>query len=351
MGPLSAPILPFELDPAHEAHEPPEARGLRRDEVRLLVSPGDAEPVHARFAELGAFLAPGDLVVANTSATYPAALDGRLPDGDPVVVHLSGELPDGSWLVEVRQPAAGATAPRPLDAAVDVDLFPGGRIRLGTPFADSRRLWVAHLDVPEAPLRYAARYGRPIRYRHVARDWPIGFYQSIFSAAAGSAEMPSAARPFTGRVLADLTRRGVAVATLRLDTGVSSLEGGEAPYPERYDVSARTAATVNATRADGGRVVALGTTVVRALATVTDPDGRVHPGRGWTDRVVSADAPVPSVQGLLTGWHEPEATHLMMLEAIAGRSILERAYEAALDAGYLWHEFGDSHLVLAEERR
>ncbi len=344
---VTSPILDFELDEAHEAHEPPEARGLRRDAVRLLVSPGEADPVHTCFANVGAFLAPGDLVVANTSATYPAALDGRLPDGEPVVVHLSGAQADGSWLVEVREPAAGATAPLHLDGAVDIDLFSGGRIRLLAPFADSRRLWFAHLDVPGSPLAYAARFGRPVRYRHVGRDWPIGFYQSIFSGAPGSAEMPSAARPFTGRVLADLTRRGIALATLRLDTGVSSLEGGEAPYPEHYEVSRRTAATVNATRAEGGRVIALGTTVVRALATVTDPDGTVHAGRGWTDRVVSADAPVPSVQGLLTGWHEPEASHLMMLEAIAGRSVLARAYRAALDAGYLWHEFGDSHLLLA----
>jgi len=343
---VTSPILDFELDDAHEAHEPPEARGLRRDGVRLLVSSGDADPVHARVAHLGAFLAPGDLVVANTSATYPAALDGRLPDGEPVVVHLSGAQPDGSWLGEVRAPAAGATAPLHLGTALDIDLFPGGRIRLLTPFADSQRLWRAHLDMPGTPLGYAARFGRPIRYRHVTRDWPIGFYQSIFSAAPGSAEMPSAARPVTARVLADLTRRGVAITTLRLDTGVSSLEGGESPYPEHYEVSARTAATVNATRAEGGRVVALGTTVVRALATVTEPDGTVHAGDGWTERVVSADAPVPSVQGLLTGWHEPEASHLMMLEAITGRSVLERAYRAALDVGYLWHEFGDSHLLL-----
>ncbi|HEV2309184.1 MAG TPA: S-adenosylmethionine:tRNA ribosyltransferase-isomerase, partial [Acidimicrobiia bacterium] len=224
---VTSPILDFELDESHEAHEPPEARGLRRDAVRLLVSPGESEPVHTRFSNLGAFLSPGDLVVANTSATYPAALDGRLPDGEPVVVHLSGAQADGSWLVEVRQPAAGATAPLHVEAPVDIDLFPGGRIRLVQPFADSRRLWHARLDVPGAPLAYASRFGRPIRYRHVARDWPIGFYQSVFSGAPGSAEMPSAARPFTGRVLADLTRRGVAIATLRLDTGVSSLEGSE----------------------------------------------------------------------------------------------------------------------------
>ena len=340
--------LDFELDPAHEAHEPPEARGLRRDDVRMLVSPGAGEPVHARFADLGAFLRSGDLLVVNTSATIPAAFDGRLPSGEPIVVHLSGEMPDHTWLVEIRQPAGGATAPLTFGPG-DVDLFSGGRVRLLTPFARSRRLWVAMLDIAGSVLEYAGRYGRPIRYRYVERDWPIGYYQSIFSAEPGSAEMPSAARPFTGRVVADLTRRGVAFAALRLDTGVSSLEGHEPPYPERYEVTPRTASTVNAVRADGGRVIALGTTVVRALATVTDRDALVHPGSGWTEIVVSPESPVGSVDGLITGWHEPEASHLMMLEAIADRPVIERAYRAALEVGYLWHEFGDTHLLLPDE--
>ena len=239
MAPSTFTGLEFELDPAHEAHEPPEVHGVRRDDVRLLVSEGTHEPIHARFADLGAFLRPGDLVVVNTSATYPAAFDGRLPDGEPVVVHLSGRMPDDSWLVEIRRPDAGATAPIRVGAAVDVDLFSGGRVRLVAPFAESQRLWMAELDVRGPVLAYAGQFGRPIRYRYVTRDWPIGFYQSIFSSEPGSAEMPSAARPFTGRVIADLIRRGIAWATVRLDTGVSSLEGHERPYPERYEVPPR----------------------------------------------------------------------------------------------------------------
>jgi S-adenosylmethionine:tRNA ribosyltransferase-isomerase len=344
----NAARLDFVLDAEHEAHQPPETGGGRRDDVRLLVSVGDADPGHARFAGLGDFLTAGDLLVVNTSATVPAAVDGRLPDGDPIVVHFSGELPGGVVLAEVRQPEAGTTAPRFVDGPTEVDLLGAGRVSLHTRFAGSRRLWLASADLGgEATVTdFLAAHGRPIRYRHVPREWPLDAYQTVFAREPGSVEMPSAARPFTTELVTDLVGRGVALAPLLLHTGVSSLEDGERPYPERYRVSRTTADAVNAARQNGGRVIAVGTTVVRALATVTDDRGVVHPGRGWTEVMVAPDSPVPSVDGLVTGWHEPESTHLMMLEAFAGRPALEHAYRAALAGGYLWHEFGDSHLIV-----
>jgi S-adenosylmethionine:tRNA ribosyltransferase-isomerase len=278
----------------------------------------------------------------------PAAFDGRLPDGEPIVVHLSGALPGDVWLVEVRRPRAGATEPLHLDRAVDVALLAGGSVRLLTPFASSERLWLARLDVGTDVLDYASAHGRPIRYRHVERDWPLAAYETIFAREPGSAEMPSASRPFTDAVVTDLVTRGVLMTPLVLHTGVSSLEGNERPYPERYRVPGASAAAVNALRTRGGRVVAVGTTVVRALATVTDERGVVHPGDGWTEVVVTPDTPLRSVDGLVTGWHEPESSHLMMLEAFAAADTLRRAYDAALASGYLWHEFGDSHLILRE---
>jgi S-adenosylmethionine:tRNA ribosyltransferase-isomerase len=341
--------LRFALDTAHEAHEPPEVRGLRRDDVRLLVSAGDAPPLHARFADLGAHLAPGDLLVVNTSATIPAALDARLPSGDPVVVHLSGALPGDAWLVEVRRPHRGATRPLALAEPVELALVAGGAVRLLMPFAGSTRLWLAEVAVAGTVLGYARRHGRAIRYGHVFHEWPLGNYQTVFGAEPGSAEMPSASHPFTGEVVTDLVRRGVLLVPVLLHTGVSSLEGGERPYPEHYRVEDTTAATINAVRARGGRVVAVGTTVVRTLATVTGADGTVHPGNGWTEVVVTPTTPLPAVDGLVTGWHEPEASHLWMLEAVAGRDPVERAYAEALDRGYLWHEFGDSHLLLRDK--
>lgn len=346
--PKAGAAIAFGLDPAHEAQEPPEARGVARDGVRLLVSRAGAEPIDATFRDLGGFLAPGDLLVVNTSATIPAALDGRLPGGEPVVLHLSGVLPGDTWLVEVRRPDAGATSPLALEAARDIALLGGAMVRLLAPFAGSRRLWIASVEAPVPLLDFAATHGRPIRYRHVPRDWPLVRYQTIFAREPGSAEMPSAGRPFSHRLVTDLVGRGVAIAPILLHTGVSSLEGGEAPYPERYEVPEATAATINGLRRRGGRVIAAGTTVVRALATVTDGRGTVHPGRGLTDVVVTPESPLTSVDGLLTGWHEPESSHLLMLEAFAGPAPLAAAYRRAFELGYRWHEFGDSHLILRD---
>jgi S-adenosylmethionine:tRNA ribosyltransferase-isomerase len=345
--------LDFELDDAHEAHEPPEARGLRRDQVRLLVSDADAPPSHARFDELGAFLVPGDLLVVNTSATIPAAIEGTMPDGHPATIHLSGELPGGLWLVEIRRRSASgkATAPWRLTEPAELTLPDGGRLRLLAPFPGSWRLWLATLELPQPLLAFLRRRGRAISYGHVTHEWPITAYQTVFARTPGSAEMPSASRPFTHELVTELVTRGVEFAPVVLHTGVSSLEGGELPYPERYEVPAATARRITAVRGDGGRVVAVGTTAVRAVAAVTDDRGQVHAGAGWTDVVVSREHPVPSLDGLVTGWHEPESTHLMMLESFAGHDALDAAYRSALDGGYLWHEFGDSHLILVERAR
>jgi S-adenosylmethionine:tRNA ribosyltransferase-isomerase len=355
MSALVAPALPvpkalgFELGEANIAHEPPEARGLRRDEVRLLVSVGDDAPVHAGFRDLPSFLGEGDLLVVNTSATVPAALDGVLHDR-PVVVHVSTALPGDLWLIEVRGPLAGGSSEpafvAPGHAGSSVVLRAGGVVHLLAPFTGSQRLWVASFDLDRAVVDHLGRYGRPIRYRYVPHDWPLATYQSVFARDPGSAEMPSAARPFTPDVVVDLVRRGVAIAPVLLHTGVSSLEGHEAPYPERYRVSSATASLVNAVHTAGRRVVAVGTTVVRALGTVTDDRGTVHPGEGWTELVVTPERPPRAVDGLLTGWHEPEASHLLMLEAVAGAPVIRDAYGAAHVAGYLWHEFGDSHLLI-----
>lgn len=351
----ASPVRGFSLTAHQEASAPPEARGLARDQVRLLVSPGEGEPVHARFADLPRFLDPGDLLVVNTSATVAAALDGTGPDGRPLVVHVSTSLPGGLWLVEPRRPAGGATGPLVLSEPVRIALDGGGAVRLLAPFPGSRRLWTSTFELggrgAASVAGLLARRGRPIRYRYVAEDRPLADYQSVFSLEPGSAEMPSAARPFTPSVVTDLVRRGVAVAPLVLHTGVASLEGGELPYPERYRVPAATADLVRATRRRGGHVVAVGTTVVRALEAATDEEGTTRPSEGWTELVIGPDHPVRAVDGLLTGWHEPEATHLLMLEAVASAPALRRAYRAALDGGYLWHEFGDSHLLLPYRER
>jgi S-adenosylmethionine:tRNA ribosyltransferase-isomerase len=339
--------LDFELDDAHIASAPAEARGLDRDGVRLMVSPGDDEPVHATFRDLADHLAAGDLVVVNTSATMPAAVDAVMPDGARIVIHVSTELPGGLWMVEPRRPQpGGATSPLRLPTPTVARLADGTAIALLRPAAGSQRLWLAAIDDDVDLLTVLVAVGRPIRYSYVDRDWPIDSYQTVFADEPGSAEMPSAARPFTAELTTRLIRRGIGLATITLHTGVSSLEGRELPYAERFAVPPSTAAAVNAARAAGGHVIAVGTTVVRALESAADAAGTVHPAAGWTDAVITPATGVRAVDGLVSGWHEPAATHLAMLEAVAGRTALIRAYRSAWDAGYLWHEFGDSHLLL-----
>jgi S-adenosylmethionine:tRNA ribosyltransferase-isomerase len=415
MAPLATTfdfVLPAEL----EASAPPEARGLARDQVRLLVSHREKDGVvHARFADLPRFLRPGDLLVVNDSATLPAALRARRALGDEVAMHLSTPLPGGAWAGggapdgrpfgrlplgrlrtrpersegagRIGSPATDHGRPLPRDAwkgdeaesadsgyaalaapaplayhlwlveprraqvtAGEVLELPGGAratvLAPHAPHAGAPRLWLARLEVPERLIDYLHRWGKPIAYPYVRGEWPLAAYQTMFAREPGSAEMPSAGRAFTPRVVDALRRRGVRLARLTLHTGVASAERDEPPYAEFYRVPVETAAAVRQARAAGGRVIAVGTTVVRALESAAGAGGRVAAASGWTDLVITPERGVRAVDGLLTGFHEPRATHLAMLEAIAGQTHVRMAYRAALDGRYLWHEFGDLHLIL-----
>ena len=348
--------LDFVLPEGLEATEPPSVR----DGVRLLVASADGL-THARFSQLGEFLAPGDLVVVNTSATLAAAVDGQragVPGGPgltgapgapgaPVEVHFSAELDDGTWVIEVR-PGGVSTGPvAGLRSGEVITLDAGATLVVDRPApAGQTRLWRARALIDGGVAAFLARHGRPIRYAYVPRPLPLAEYQTVFAREPGSAEMPSAGRPFTDRVVTDLITRGVAVAPVVLHTGVSSQEPGEPPQPERFRVPEATARLVNATRQAGGRVIAVGTTVTRALESAADADGAVRARRGWTDLVLGPPRPARGVAGLVTGWHAPGASHLALLAAVAGDGLVERAYAEAVRQGYRWHEFGDSCLLL-----
>ena len=343
--------LAFELPPERLASEPPEHRGLSRDGVRLLVATPHGV-THTRFAALGEHLRPGDLLVINTSATLPAALDARRADGRSVVVHVAGPHPrdEGSWLVELRRPDgqgpardAGAGERVSLPGGVELRLLagePDARITVGSRLWRARPHGTCHLD------GYLARHGRPITYGYVRGSWPLAAYQPVYARTPGSAEMASAGRPFTTDLITDLVARGVVIAPVELHTGVSSLEAGEPLPPERYRVPATTARLVEDARSAGRRVVAVGTTVTRALESALGEDGRVRASAGWTSLVLGPARPALVVDGLVTGWHPPGASHLALLEAVAGRGLVAGAYANALDGAYLWHEFGDSCLLL-----
>ena len=347
MSAVEAPELEMNLAPT-AAGEPPEARGTTRDDVRLLVATRhDERIVHTRFRALPRLLEAGDLVVVNNSATLPAALPATRGDGSPLALHLSTPAPDRAgecwWIVELRRgdrPFGG------LASGERLSLPASGTAEIVAPYAGGRRLWLARLEVPGTLLAYLARHGRPIRYGYVSRNWPLDAYQNVYALEPGSAEMPSAGRPLSAELIAQLVARGILIAPVTLHTGVSSPEQGERPFAERYHVPVGTARIVNAVRTWGGRVIAVGTTVVRALETVGRRDGYVAPGSGWTDLVVTPERGLRIVDGLLTGWHDPTASHVELLRAAAGAGLLERSYRAAVAEGYLWHEFGDAHLIL-----
>jgi S-adenosylmethionine:tRNA ribosyltransferase-isomerase len=334
----------LELGTRREASEPPEVRGLGRDDVSMLVATRhDGAVVHARFRDLREFLRPGDLLVVNTSATLPAALDARL-DERAVELRLSTPAIGESWIVELR--TADRLPFRRPPAGSRLDLEGGGRAHLLAPYAGSGRLSVARLELGTHVEDYLHRHGHPIRYDYVQRSWPLDAYQTIFADDPGSAEMPSAGRPFTHELVTELITGGILVAPLTLHTGVSSPEHDEPPYPERYRVPRKTVELVDAVHRWGGRVIAVGTTVVRALETAVAPEDANDRRDGWTNLVVTPERGLRAVDGLLTGWHEPESSHLQLLDAVAGAQLRARSYRAALAHGYRWHEFGDVHLIL-----
>ena len=361
--------LRFELPRELEAGEPPEARGLRRDEVRLMVSYLEEDRVvHSTFGDLPEFLRAGDVLVVNTSGTMNAALPAERSDGTPLTVHLSTHLPADLWVVELRS-SSGYEPVLDGKSGEILSLPAGASMVLHTPYLserrqrddESNRLWISTLNLPVNLNDYLDLNGSPIRYGYVRESWPASYYQTVYATEVGSAEMPSAGRAFTPELITRLVANGVSVVPLILHTGVASLEDDEPPYEEFYRVPPETAAAINSARATGRRVAAVGTTVVRALETVTDRDGSIHPGEGWTDVFITPERGIRSVDAMLTGLHEPRSTHLSMLEALvrsvsryslstSGAEHLEVAYSEALKRGYLWHEFGDLHLILPHAR-
>jgi S-adenosylmethionine:tRNA ribosyltransferase-isomerase len=314
---------------------------LQRDEVRLLVSRRDDDRViHATFLDLPWFLDSGDLIVVNDSATIPAALRAQQRDGSSISLHLSTRMDATTWMVEPRGDNVA------VEAGSVLRLPAGASAHLLRPHRGSARLWDARLELPAPVLRYLRDWGRPIAYRYADGEWPLEAYQTLYARVPGSAEMPSAGRAFSARVLDALSRRGVSVEAITLHTGVASLESHEPPYEEWFDVPLRTARAVNDARDRGSRVIAVGTTVVRALESAATPAGNVRRRSGWTDLVITPARGVRTIDALLTGFHEPKASHLQMLAAIAPEAHLDVAYGEAIAHGYLWHEFGDLHLIL-----
>ena len=347
---MKSAILNFERAENLQATTTAEKRGLARDEVRLMVTTPDGN-IHARFRDLPSFLLPGDLIVINESATMPASLPAKGPLGEFTVnlsTHYGGEL----WLAEPRF-SAGEPGPLPLEPGQSIEIA-GLPAHLVSQYPGLPRLWFVRIegDVVGA----MERRGVPIRYGYVDEDQPLEAYQTLFSKVSGSAEMPSAARPFTPRVVKALKAKGVKFAGILLHTGVSSLEvevadlEDQVMYGEPFSVSEQTALAVNEAMREGRRVIAVGTTVVRALESAWDGN-QVKAVSGFTRLFIYPERGVHVVDGILTGFHDPMATHLAMLYAIAGEEMIRSSYAEAVASGYLWHEFGDSNLILSGRTR
>ena len=349
---MSAPFS-FDLPPALSAREPAERRGIAHDEVRLMVIDRRTNRIaHTRFNHLADYLRPGDLLVFNTSRTLPASLVGcEAPPETCIEVRLAEHLPDDSWLALLL---CQDTELFSCNLRSGIELSFGAELT-GTVYdrdPEIPRLWRIRFSKTGAELVDAIyRVGRPIRYSYVAAPWNLDYYQTVYAREPGSLEMPSAGRAFTWRLLFDLKRRGIETAYIILHTGLSSYMDDEldAKHPaseEEYFVGQAAAERINRARAGGGRVIAVGTTVVRTLESVADATGAVHPGHGYTRLHITADHRLRTVNGLLTGLHEPAASHLDLLTAFLPANQIQTAYEEAVRLGYLWHEFGDLNLIL-----
>ncbi|MEM7375437.1 MAG: S-adenosylmethionine:tRNA ribosyltransferase-isomerase [Bacteroidota bacterium] len=345
------PTINFEL-PAHLACPlPTEQRHIQRDEVRLLVSNGSGDLFHDHFSQLDHYLKPGDVLVVNTSATLPAAIPIHLADDSPAMLHLSTQFSETSWLVEIRAIKDTQTIRwKGGKAGMRVDLPGGGHIELVSPFYNNKQwihLWKAEFHLDRPITSYLDIHGHPIKYTQLDNPFPLSYYQTYFSEHPGSSEMPSAGRGFTSSLVRKLLRKGLRFAPILLHTGISSLEQGELPYPEYMEISALSANIIQEAKSTGNRIIAVGTTAIRALETASHVQGEIQAFRGMTEVYIHESYHMKIADGLLTGFHEPQASHLNMLLSIAGMQHIDQAYRAAIQAQYFWHQFGDLHLILS----
>jgi S-adenosylmethionine:tRNA ribosyltransferase-isomerase len=350
MNVITPSIVQFDLPQRLACPLPTEERKIERDEVRLLVTKKSGEIDHTIFKHFDDYLQRGDVLVVNTSATIPAAFPVQLPDGREGRLHLSTKVNEKKWLVEIREVTGNKTSRwYEGEQGMIFRLPSGASITLKEKFYKNEKwlnIWVAELNTNQSVQSYISLNGQPIQYDKLDRQYPLSYYQTFFSFHPGSSEMPSAGRGFTKAVIKKLQKKGVLFAPIILHTGISSLEENELPYPEYMEIDPVSASIINNAKGDGGRIIAVGTTCVRAIETATNDNGIIQPFRGNTELFIDESYEMKITDGLLTGFHEPRASHLNMLQAIGGFEHLENAYMEAISAGYYWHQFGDLHLML-----
>ena len=347
-------LLEFSLPANLNAKEPPELRGNhRRDGVRLLVLNRQTGTVtHSRFERICDFLVPADLLVFNTSRTLPALIVGRREsDRSRIEMRLASHLSDGSWLALIRN---ALPENRPVreetNSMINFDL--GLSARLEFPHKEIPGMWKVRFSTHGSALvDLIYRLGEPVRYRYVSQSWGLNYYQTVYAREPGSAEMPSAGRAFSWETLLRLRRKGIETAYITLHTGLSSylddeLDRRHPGLEEEYDIGERAASRIRAAYSAGRRVIAVGTTVVRALESAAQADGVVRAGRRYTGLRITSGTALRVTDGIITGLHEPAASHLELLSAFISPALLREAYLDAVRLRYLWHEFGDLNLII-----
>lgn len=333
--------LPDELNATH----PPEKRGLRRDHVRMMVlnrTTGDIR--HDRFNHLMNYLEPGDLVILNNSRTIPAVLNGK-------------------WLRRLEQmaPQVEVRLARRLNEDIWEALIVAAHVQTGDTLQFSRDLSATIIEKnghsPLKTIQFSKKgtdlfniiynLGEPIRYEYIHHPWALDYYQTVFASHPGSVEMPSAGRAFSWELLFMLTQKGVQFDYIQLHTGLSyllddELEQSPEENHEEYHISENTMENILKTKAAGKRVIAAGTTVVRALESAAQNNTL----SGMTNLYIHRQYPLKIADGIITGFHEPKASHLDMLSAFVSEQHLQNAYDEAIQSRYLWHEFGDMNLIV-----
>ena len=347
---ITSDIIQFELPEPLACPKPTELRNISRDAVRLLISSGNGQIEQAKFKNLPDYLNEGDVLVVNTSATQASAFPVLLPNQRQGVVHFSTPISNNNWLVEIREIVGDTTVRWREGHNNQVFQLPGkASITLKSKFYQDRELlhlWSVEFTANENFQQYAKVHGRPIKYQNLNNGYPLDYYQTFFSDRPGSAEMPSAGRGFTQSLVNNLLAKGIVFAPILLHTGISSLEEHESPYPEYFEIDAVSASALNYAKGKGHRIIAVGTTSVRAVESATNRRGVVVPFRGHTNMYIKSNDPMKTINGLVTGFHEPRASHLHMLQSLAGREHIQRAYQYAIKEEYYWHQFGDLHLIL-----
>lgn len=337
--------MKFELPDELNAKEPPERRGIRRDYVKMMVlDKTTGQTNHTQFYQLDRFLKKGDLLVLNASRTVPAVLISKKEqDGTEVEIRLAHRKNESIW---EALPVSGSVKKddvirfSPTLTATIIDKSDD------TPFVT-----LAFNLCCSSLFNQIYDLGEPVRYEYIEEPWNLDYYQTVFATIPGSVEMPSAGRAFSWELLFRLQKKGVKIAYITLHTGLSYLlddkwhKGPDTNF-ENYEVSKETAELILETKRAGGRVIAVGTTVVRTLESVAIEKGMLQEAKGWTNLYITENTKLQVCDGLITGMHEPEASHLHLLSAFVDREKLYNAYTDAIHQRYLWHEFGDMNLIL-----